>query len=154
MQLGFERRKVWTLLYPSSLSRIQATSCMISASNQFLKPKNSFSWLSHKEKNPTQCSAKFITRPLLPIEYLGQKRLEIYNAPPPPSPQLRIGKQHALAFAQLHPRVFFLGGGRGRGMVGLLFHFILSKIVVKIICGMGCERKNLYRQMSIESKRG
>ena len=75
--------------------------------------------------------------------------------PPPPSPQLRIGKQHALAFAQLHPRVFFFfGGGGGRGMVGLLFHFILSKIVVKIICGMGCERKNLYRQMSIDSKTG
>ena len=140
MQLGFERRKVWTLLYPSSLPRIQATICMMSALNQFLKPKNSFCWLNHKEKNPTQCSGKSITWPLLPIEYLGQKRLEIYiPSPPPPPPQIKIGKQHVLALAQLHPRLL-RGGGVG-GAVCLLFHFILSKIVVKITVGWVVRRK-------------
>ena len=79
MQKGFKRREVWSLLYP-----IQAASYMMSASSEFLKPKNYSSWLSHKEKNPTQCSGKFITRPLLPTEYLGLKRLEIYTPPPPP----------------------------------------------------------------------
>ena len=46
--------------------------------------------------------------------------------PPPLSPQLRIGKQHALAFAQLHPRVFFCGGGGGArdGWLALPFYSV------------------------------
>ena len=99
-------------LQPSSLPRIQATSCMMSALNYFLQPKNSFSWLSHKEKNPTQCSAKFITRPLLPIEYLGQKRLEIYTpSPPPPIKDRKIGRFGFCAASSST----FLGGVRWGG---------------------------------------
>ena len=138
MQLGFERREVWTLLYQRLLPptflppRIQATTCMMSALNQFLQPKNSFSWLSHKEKNPTQCSAKFITRPLLPIEYLGQKTLEIYIPPPPtPPPPIKDRKIAQFGFCAASSSTF-LGGGGGGEAVGLLSHFILSKIAVKI----------------------
>ena len=53
----------------------------------------------------------------------------LYSPSPPPR-QLRIGKWHILAFAQLHPRLF--GGVWGGEAVGLLSHFILSKIAVKI----------------------
>ena len=52
---------------------------------------------------------------------LGQNRCKIYT-PFSPSPKSRMGKWHVLAFPQLHP--WFGGDG------GLLFHFILSKIVV------------------------
>ena len=144
MQLGFKRREVWSLLYPSSLPPIQATSCMMSTSNQLLKPKNYSSWPSHKEKNPTQCSAKFITRPLLPIEYLGQKRLEIY---PPPSPN--EGQEN---IAQLHLRVLGGEGALGGGWLAVPFYSVQD--CSQEYCGMGRERKNLYRSMSIVSKTG
>ena len=49
------------------------------------------------------------------------------NLDPPPSPQNQGWENGAfLPFARLHPG--FGGGGGGDG--GLLFHFILSKIVV------------------------
>ena len=67
---------------------------------------------------------------------------EIGNLYSPPPRQLRIGKWHILAFAQLHPRLFGGGVGGGGGAVGLLFHFILSKIVVKItVRGKVCSCK-------------
>ena len=47
------------------------------------------------------------------------------NLEPPLRPP-RMGKRRVLAFAWLHP--WFGGGGGGDG--GLLFQFILSKIVV------------------------
>ena len=131
MQLGFERREVWTLLYsflppPYTSHKLHDVNFKLA-----FKPKNSFSWPSHKEKNPTQCSAaKFITRPLLPIEYLGQKKLKIYT----PTPTIKPRKIARSGFWFLRSFIldFFVGGG---GAVGLLFHFILSKIVVKITVG-------------------
>ena len=142
MQLGFERREVWTLLYqrllpPTFLPPPYSSHKLHDVSFKLvLKPKNFFSWLSHKEKNPTQCSAKSITRPLLPIEYLGQKRLEIYIPPPPPR-QLRIGKYHILAFAQPHPRLFW-GVWGGGGRLAVPFYSVQD-------CSQDyCERKDLY----------
>ena len=142
MQQGFKRREVWSLLYP-----IQAASCMMSASSEFLKPKNYSSWLSHKEKNPTQCSGKFITRPLLPIEYLGLNRLEIYTPlPPPPIKARKILPSFILEFCREG------GGALGGGWLALPFYSVQDCSLH--YCGMGRERKNLYRSMSIVSKTG
>ena len=127
MQLGFERREVWTLLYqrllpPTFLPPPYSSHKLHDVSFKLvLQPKNSFSWLSHKEKNPTQCSAKFITRPLLPIEYLGQKRLEIYIPPPPPP--IKDRKMAHFGFCAASSSTFWggVGGGRRLACCPILF---------------------------------
>ena len=133
MQLGFGRREVWTL-QPSSFPSRQATSCM-KLPISFSKPKNSVSKRRqhhHAVQNP-------YTGPLLPIEYLGQQRLEIYTSPLPPAPAPNLGKENS-TFWLLRSFILDLGGW-GRGWVCLLFHFILSKIVVKIALGWAVRGK-------------
>ena len=56
---------------------------------------------------------------------LGQNKWKTLTPPPPKS---KMGKWRVLTFARLHP--WFGGWGVGGGDAGLLFHFILSKIVV------------------------
>ena len=66
--------------------------------------------------------------PLLHASNLGQNRWKICTSPSPAPPQIKDGKWPVLAFG------FILdlggGGGGGREDRGLLFYFILSKIVV------------------------
>ena len=54
-------------------------------------------------------------------------------SPPPPS-TIKARKIARFGFCAASSSTFFGGGGVG-GAVGLLFHFILSKIVVKITVG-------------------
>ena len=72
-----------------------------------------------------------------------EKRLEIYTPPLPPKSRMEKMARFALC-ASLND--LDLGDG------GLLFHSILSKIVVEITLRWVVRRKNLYRSMSTNSK--
>ena len=62
---------------------------------------------------------------------LGQNKWKIQNRPPPPlPPKSKMGKWRI--FALRVALSFIWGGGAGNG--GLLFHFILSKIVAPHTC--------------------
>ena len=63
---------------------------------------------------------------------------EIGNLYSPPPRQLRIGKWHILAFAQLHPRLFGGVWGGGGGWLAVPFYSVQD-------CSQDyCERKSLY----------
>ena len=149
MQLGFERREVWTLLYPSSLPRIQATSCMMSASNQFLKSKNSLTGSGSKKKQHHHA----VQNPYAGHHYrqniLDRREMEIYTSPLPPIPAPDLGQENS-TFSLLRSFILDLaGGGGGCGWLPLPFYSVQD-------CSQDdCrKRKNLCRSMSIVSKTG
>ena len=139
MQLGFERWEVWTLLYQrllplTSLPPPYTSHKLHDISFKLVfKTWKPFTWFSHQEKTTPPCSAKSIRRPLLPIEYLEQKKdgnLYLSSSPAPNQ------GQEISTFWLLCSFILDLSGGGGCwGWVGLLFHFVLSKIVVKITVG-------------------
>ena len=108
-QLGFERREVWTLLYPSSLPRIQATSCMMSASNWFLKPKNSLPGSATKRKQHHHAVQNPYAGHYERQNILDRREMEIYTSPPPP-PQIRDRKIAGFGFCAASSFVWGQGG--------------------------------------------
>ena len=71
---------------------------------------------------------------------------EIGNLSPPPPPMKDRKILRSFIFE------FFLGGGGFGGAVGLLFHFILSKIVVKITVGWVVRGKICIGQWALSQK--
>ena len=112
MQLGFWRREVWTP-YLSSFPRIQATSCMkFPISFQNLKTPQACSGTKRKQHHHAVQNP--YAGPLLSIEYLGQKRLEIYTSSLSPTPAPNLG-QEISTFWLLRSFILDLAGGGGWG---------------------------------------